>query len=264
MQPVTPSSTDVSVTIRIIDSDDGTPEEGVTSSTSGLALWYKKGATGAETALTESDLANDEASHSDGGMAHINDGLYRVDLPDAAVPTSEHEVTIVGGTATDMIVLGAALVGRTAALTAAEVNAECDTAISDAALATAAALATVDSNVDAILADTDELQTDDVPGLIAALNDPTAAAIWAAITDAAANKIADHTIRRTFENACDSSDGDAKAGRSLLGAIAKLVNKVAVSGSTLTVYEDDDSTSLLTQTLTTDSDADPVVGADTA
>lgn len=39
-------------------------------------------------------------------------------------------------------------------LTAAQVNAECDTAISDAALATAAALATVDTNVDAILVDT--------------------------------------------------------------------------------------------------------------
>lgn len=41
---------------------------------------------------------------------------------------------------------------ETAAL--AQVNAECDTAISDAALATAAALATVDTNVSAILVDT--------------------------------------------------------------------------------------------------------------
>jgi len=39
-------------------------------------------------------------------------------------------------------------------LSAAEVNAQCDTAIADASLATAAALATVDGNVDAILADT--------------------------------------------------------------------------------------------------------------
>lgn len=45
-------------------------------------------------------------------------------------------------------------------ISAADVNAQCDTAISDAALATAAALATVDSNVDSILADTNELQTD--------------------------------------------------------------------------------------------------------
>lgn len=41
-------------------------------------------------------------------------------------------------------------------------------------------------DMDAILADTNELQTDDVPGLIAALNDPTAAAIADAVWDEAA------------------------------------------------------------------------------
>lgn len=77
------------------------------------------------------------------------------------------------------------------------------------------------------------------------------------------NVIADHIIRRTFQNACDSADGDAKTGRSLLGAIAKLVNKVAATGGTLTVYEDDDSTSLFAQTTTTDAGADPIVTLDT-
>jgi hypothetical protein len=75
--------------------------------------------------------------------------------------------------------------------------------------------------------------------------------------------IADHVIRRTFQNACDSSDGDAKSGRSLLGAIAKLVNKVTSSGGTLTVYEDDDSTSLYTQTVTTSGAAEPITALDT-
>ncbi|KPL05615.1 hypothetical protein AMJ85_11600 [candidate division BRC1 bacterium SM23_51] len=84
-----------------------------------------------------------------------------------------------------------------------------------------------------------------------------------AVAAAGANKIADHTIRRTFENACDSSDGDAKAFRSLLGAIGKQVNKVAVSGGTLTVYEDDDSTSLGTQTVSTTPGADPITTLDT-
>jgi hypothetical protein len=74
-------------------------------------LWYKKGATGAETALDIADLANDEAAHADGDIAHINDGYYRVDLPDAAIPTIENEVTVVGGTVTGMVVLGTALVG---------------------------------------------------------------------------------------------------------------------------------------------------------
>jgi len=93
-----------------------------------------------------------------------------------------------------------------------QINAQCDTAISDASLATAAAVSTVDTVVDAIktktdnlpadpaddsdidsqlaaiaayldteiaaiLADTNELQTDDVPGLIAALNDLSAAQV---------------------------------------------------------------------------------------
>ena len=83
------------------------------------------------------------------------------------------------------------------------------------------------------------------------------------VSAATMNKIADHVIRRNFENACDSSDGDTKAFRSLLGAIAKLVNRVEAVGSTLTIYEDDDSTSLGTQTITTDSGASPITKLDT-
>ena len=112
----------------------------------------------------------------------------------------------------------------------------------------------IDTIVDSILADTG---TDGV-ALAAGAIDADALA-----TDAA-NKIADHTIRRSFQNACDSTDGDAKTYRSLLGAIAKLVNRIAVSGSTLTVYEDDDATSLGTQAVTTDSGADPISELDTA
>ena len=56
-------------------------------------------------------------------------------------------------------------------------------------------LDTIDSNVDAILVDTNELQTDDVPGLIAALNDPTAAAIADAVWDEAQT---DHTTAGSF------------------------------------------------------------------
>jgi len=83
------------------------------------------------------------------------------------------------------------------------------------------------------------------------------------IAGAACNKIADHVIRRSFVNACDSANGDTKSFRSLLGAVAKLVNKIAISGSTFTVYEEDDTTALGTQTATTDEDADPVTGLDT-
>ena len=78
-----------------------------------------------------------------------------------------------------------------------------------------------------------------------------------------ANKLADHTLRRSFANAATSTDGDAKTFRSLFGAIAKLVNRIAAAGATLTVYEADDATALGTQTITTDSGANPITVLDT-
>lgn len=144
-----------------------------------------------------------------------------------------------------------------------QINAECDTAIVDAALATATNLQTVDDNVDAVLADT---ETDGVvlaDGAVTAAKIATDAIGSDEVAASGANKIADHVIRRSFQNACDSSDGDAKTGRSLLGAIAKLVNKIAVGGGNLTMYEDDDSTTLFTQAVTTNPSADPIVALDT-
>lgn len=108
---------------------------------------------------------------------------------------------------------------------------------------TQSAIATVDTVVDAILADTG---TDGV-----------------VLSAATCNQIADHILRRTFANAVASSDGDTVAFRSMLGAVAKLVNRVAASGSTLTIYREDDSTSLGTQTLTTNASADPITEVDT-
>jgi hypothetical protein len=83
------------------------------------------------------------------------------------------------------------------------------------------------------------------------------------VNSAPANVIADHILRRTFQNASQSSDGDAKTGRSLLGAVAKLVNKISISGATLTIYEHDDSTSLFTQNVSSQAGANPIIALDT-
>jgi hypothetical protein len=77
------------------------------------------------------------------------------------------------------------------------------------------------------------------------------------------NHFADATIRRTFANALASADGDTAVFRSLLGVMAKLVNKVAVSGGTLQIMEDDDTTVFGSQTITTQAGADPIVALDT-
>jgi hypothetical protein len=95
-------------------------------------------------------------------------------------------------------------------------------------------------------------------------------AVWATpsrtLSTAGMNSIADVTLRRTYANARASSDGDAVNFRSLLGATGKLVNKVAVSGANLVIFQEDDLTSTApggTQAITTDSAAAPITALDT-
>ena len=87
--------------------------------------------------------------------------------------------------------------------------------------------------------------------------------VWAGVTAAGANKVADHVLRRAVQSALDSSDGDTKIFRSPIGAVCKMVNKWSVDGTTLRIYEDDDTTQLGTQAVVADSDAEPIVGLDT-
>lgn len=96
-------STNVSTVIRIVDSADGTPETGVVAATPGLSLSYRlDGAT--VTSISLSNLSTAADAHSDGGLIHLGNGWYRLDLPDAAVAEGETGVLILG-TATGMIVL---------------------------------------------------------------------------------------------------------------------------------------------------------------
>lgn len=95
--------------------------------------------------------------------SHDADGYYNCELDATDTNTVGTLVLTVAGSATALPVRHEFQVVEEAtynflfasgATPVADINAECDTAISDASLATASALATVDSNVDAILADT--------------------------------------------------------------------------------------------------------------
>jgi hypothetical protein len=138
---VTKDSTDRSVTVKIVDSADGTPETGVVFNTAGIDLWYRRELS-AKVSITEVTLAALTTAHADGGFITIGDGEYRLDLPDAAFATGAQHVDF-GGTVTGMVVIG----GRVRLV-------DFDV---EAALATAAALATVDTVVDEILGDTAEI-----------------------------------------------------------------------------------------------------------
>jgi hypothetical protein len=97
-------ATDQTVTLRIIDSTDGTPETGVAFNTSGIDLEYWRHGANAATDITEATQTVNGA-HSDGGFVHVGHGVYRLDLPDAAVASGVTAVDVYG-TVTGMIVIG--------------------------------------------------------------------------------------------------------------------------------------------------------------
>lgn len=103
-RPIKKDATDQSTVIRIIDSTTGLPETAVEHDTSGIALWYRREGA-AVTAITEAALAALDSAHSDGGIEHIGDGYYRLDMPDAACATGANSVQF-GGTVTGMVVIG--------------------------------------------------------------------------------------------------------------------------------------------------------------
>ncbi len=77
----------------------------VTSATDGLALWYRRGATGAKVAIVPANLATLETAHTDGGLLVIGGAEHRLDLPDAAVAAGVPYIQW-GGSATGITIDG--------------------------------------------------------------------------------------------------------------------------------------------------------------
>ncbi len=103
-------TTNVSTVIRILDSTTFLPEQAVEHDESGIALWYRRDVDPGSTplavvAITEVTLAALTTAHADGGLEHMDDGYYRLDLPDAAFAAGAIGVQI-GGTITGMLVEG--------------------------------------------------------------------------------------------------------------------------------------------------------------
>ena len=104
-RPIQYDSTDQSVVVKIIDSTTGLPEEAVEHDSTGIALWYRREG-GTKQAITPAALAALNDAHADGGIEHIDDGYYRLDIPDAAFASGASGV-LIGGTVTGMIILAA-------------------------------------------------------------------------------------------------------------------------------------------------------------
>jgi len=145
----------------------------------------------------------------------------------------------------------------------ADVNAEADTAISDASLATAAALATVDSNVDAILVDTGTTlpgtlttmtsKIDTIDGIVDAILLDTGTD-GVVLSTATLQNIADEILKRDVDNV------EATANEHTLATIILAILESSRSSTTWTIKRTDGSTTHATKTLTLDATANPVTG----
>lgn len=172
-----------------LDSTDGnTQETGLTIANTDIQLWR-------EGAIVE-------ANKNSGGATHIANGRYYavLDATDSAtLGKLEVNVHVTGALAVrrEFMVLPAnvydSLVLGTDTLNA-DVTQWLGTAVATPGTAGVPSVDTVrvgntlqtandnGADINAILADTNELQTDDVPGLIAALNDISVADVWASVT----------------------------------------------------------------------------------
>ena len=77
-----------------------------------------------------------------------------------------------------------------------------------------------------------------------------------------ATEIADTVLRRSTANVEASAIGDAISLKSLYGMVAQGVHNTQVAGTTLTVTKSNDVTVLGTRTVTTNPNAEPIIGID--
>ena len=101
MRIITKNATDQSVTLHIVDNTTKLPATGLAYNSSGIDLWYRREGA-AVVSITEATQTASGA-HADGGFVHLANGVYRLDLPDAAVASGANHVTV-GGTLTGYMV----------------------------------------------------------------------------------------------------------------------------------------------------------------
>jgi len=217
--------------IQILDSTSTNGEAGLTAlvfGSAGLVCYYKRDNGVASVAVTLATIAT-LGTWETGGFKKVDDtnlpGIYELDLPDAVFATGAKVVKVMLKGAANMAqcVLSIELPTVNPYVASANVNAHVVDFAAGSITATAIATDAIDA--DAIAAD-------------------------------AVTEIADGLLKR------DMSAVTGEAARSPLNAFRALRNKVSLSGSTMTVTKEDDSTSAWTAVVTTDASADPITAVD--
>ncbi len=278
-------ATSRSIDIWVPDSTStsGAGKTGLAFNTASLKAYYRKGATGSATSIT---LATQTVggAFSSGGFVEVDatnmPGLYRFDIPNAAIDTAGF-VHIVFSGATGMAPV-------TLRIQCVSFDPEDSVRLGLTALPNAAAGAngglptgngsgqvTVGgyASGQAPLQPTIAGRTLDVStggeagidwgnvGNPSTVNNLSSTTVWTvnAVSSSGANALADAWLDRALSAGANASTDTA---RSVRNALRALRNKAAISASTLTVYMEDDSTAAFTAAVTGTSGADPVTAVD--
>lgn len=97
MYLIEPDSTNQTIYVRLRDATTGLAKTGLVWNSAGASAYYTR-TRAAAAAITLATLASPSAAHSDGGFVEVDatnaKGLYRLDLPDAAVASGVDYVLV--------------------------------------------------------------------------------------------------------------------------------------------------------------------------
>ena len=263
---------DQTIYVEVLDSTSttGGRKTGLAYNTSSLTAYYVRNG-GSATSITLATLAAANSAHSDGGFKEVDStnmpGIYRLDLPDAAVASGADSLVVTIKGATGMAQVSAeiqlvavnpqdAVRGGMTALPNAAADAAGGLIISDAGGLDADAQR---SDVTTILADTNDIQSRLPAALVSGRMDASVGAMAAgtmtasALATDAVNEIADGILDRDMSVGTDSGSTTVRTVRQ---ALRPLRNRTTAAG---TVYKEDDSTVSWTFTPTTDAAAEPII-----
>lgn len=246
--------------IQDSSSTTGAGLTGLVFNSAGLTAYYVT-ERGTPTAIALVTLASATAAYSSGGFIAVDGtnmpGLYRIDLPNAIFASADKSVVLIKG-ATNMVpvLLEYQIVGFNPD-DAVRLGL---TALPNVAQGTSGALPTGNATGQVTVAGTATgaiTSSSFAAGAIDASAIASDAITSAELATSAIDEIADGILNRNIA-------GGSSSGRLVKDAFRAIRNKSVISAGTLTVYQEDDTTSAWTATVGSDPTAEPIISIDPA
>lgn len=233
---------------------------GLVFNSAGLTAYYVT-ERGSATAITLVTLASATAAYSSGGFIAVDGtnmpGLYRIDIPNAVFATADKSVVLLKGATNMAPVL---LEYQIVAFNPDDAVRLGLTALPNANAGAAGGLPTGNASGQVTVAGTATgaiTSSSFAAGAIDASAIASDAITSAELATSAIDEIADGILNRNIA-------GGSSTGRLVKDAFRAIRNKSVIAAGTLTVYQEDDTTSAWTATVGSDPTAEPIISIDPA